>query len=73
LDALSRFFGVSILEFFPGITATPDARLKALLRAAEQLDESDLDELQKYAEFRVARATMATANVGLRPTREKSP
>lgn len=58
LDKLARFFGVSVMEFFP-----PEARadskqsegMTALLRAAKDLDEHDLDELRRYAEFRRAR------------------
>lgn len=56
LDALSRFFGVSILEFFPRENAPKDEKLNALLRAAEQLDENDVEELRRYAEFRKARS-----------------
>lgn len=61
LDALSRFFGVSILEFFPKEESTADAKVGALLRAARDLPEDDIDELQKYAEFRRARAMMKGA------------
>ena len=58
LERLSRFFGVSILSFFPQelIDADEDENLKALLRTARQLHPADLEELQKYAEFRRARA-----------------
>jgi len=58
LDALSRFFGVSILEFFPKDETPTEAKVGALLRAARDLPEEDLDELQKYAEFRRARSIM---------------
>jgi transcriptional regulator with XRE-family HTH domain len=53
LDALARFFGVSILHFFPN--EEPDEKLQALLRAAKSLPEPELDELHRYAEFRRAR------------------
>lgn len=58
VERLSRFFGVSILTFFPQelIDAEEDENLKALLRTARQLHPADLEELQKYAEFRRARA-----------------
>src|SRR4026209_1124666 len=58
LERLSRFFGVSILSFFPQelIDADEDENLNALLRTARQLHPADLEELQKYAEFRRARA-----------------
>lgn len=58
LERISRFFGVSINSFFPSelIQAEEDENLKALLRTAKQLHPADLEELQKYAEFRKARA-----------------
>ena len=59
LDALSRFFGVAILEFFPKEEAPADQRVSALLRAARDLPAADIEELQKYAEFRRARALYA--------------
>ena len=66
LDKLSRFFGVSILEFFPQESEPTEPKVTALLRAARDLPEDDIDELQKYAEFRRARAMM-----GNRPTKKK--
>ena len=61
LDALSRFFGVSVLEYFPKEESPVESKVSALLRAARDLPEDDIDELQKYAEFRRARAMMAKA------------
>ncbi len=55
LDKLARFFGVSILEFFPPEEARQDDQIAALLRAARQLGPDDLEELRRYAEFRRAR------------------
>ena len=57
LDRMSRFFGVSINSFFPSelIDENEDENLRALLRTARQLHPADLEELQKYAEFRRAR------------------
>lgn len=57
LERLSRFFGVSIISFFPSemVDDEEDENLKALLRTARQLHPSDLEELRKYAEFRRAR------------------
>jgi transcriptional regulator with XRE-family HTH domain len=57
LERMSRFFGVSINSFFPSelIDEHEDENLKALLRTARQLHPVDLEELQKYAEFRRAR------------------
>ena len=57
LEKISRFFGVSIISFFPSemVNEDEDENLKALLRTARQLHPSDLEELRKYAEFRKAR------------------
>lgn len=58
LEKLSRFFGVSIISFFPSelVGEDDDEELKALLRTARQLHPADLEELRKYAEFRRARS-----------------
>jgi transcriptional regulator with XRE-family HTH domain len=57
LERISRFFGVSMMSFFPPdmIDEDEDENLKALLRTARQLHPADLEELRKYAEFRRAR------------------
>jgi transcriptional regulator with XRE-family HTH domain len=56
LENLARFFGVSIISFFPHDTEDPENDdLMSLMRAAKQLDPDDLLELRKYAEFRKAR------------------
>jgi transcriptional regulator with XRE-family HTH domain len=57
LERISRFFGVSMMSFFPEemIDDDEDENLKALLRTARQLHPTDLEELRKYAEFRRAR------------------
>lgn len=56
LEKMSRFFSVSILEFFPPEQAKTSEPMAALLRAAQDLDPGDIDELRRYAEFRKARA-----------------
>lgn len=56
LDALARFFGVSILTFFPEQAPSQDEKVSALLRTARELPESDLEELRRFAEFRKAQA-----------------
>jgi transcriptional regulator with XRE-family HTH domain len=56
LEKLSRFFGISILEFFPQQEALHDGPIAALLRAAKELPAEDVEELRKYAEFRRARS-----------------
>jgi len=57
LEKIARFFGVSVISFFPSEMANEaeDENLKALLRTARQLHPSDIEELRKYAEFRRAR------------------
>jgi transcriptional regulator with XRE-family HTH domain len=56
LEKLARFFGVSIMSFFPqDDSEVVNDDLQALLRTARKLDPEDLDELRKYAEFRHAR------------------
>ena len=57
LERISRFFGVSMMSFFPQemVGEEEDENLKALLRTARQLHPADLEELRKYAEFRRAR------------------
>jgi transcriptional regulator with XRE-family HTH domain len=55
LEDLARFFGVSILHFFPDERPSRNQNVQALLRAAEQLPPVELEELRRYAEFRRAR------------------
>ena len=50
LESLAKFFGVPIRELFPGQSAT--ARQEALLSASNGLDESEMDDLVRYALFR---------------------
>ena len=58
VEKIARFFGVRIIDFIPPemVDEAEDENLKALLRTARQLHPADLEELQKYAEFRRARA-----------------
>lgn len=56
LERLARFFGVSILEFFPPEEGFKNDQLSALLRAAKHLKDEDIDELRRYAEFRKMRS-----------------
>lgn len=70
LDKLARFFGKSILEFFPN-TATPqNEQVAALLRAASDLPTEDVEELRRYAEFRRARSIYGTSS---RPSPGRKP
>lgn len=57
LERIARFFGVSMMVFMPPemMNEEEDENLRALLRTARQLHPADLEELQKYAEFRRAR------------------
>jgi transcriptional regulator with XRE-family HTH domain len=56
LEQIARFFGVSIMRFFPGEEEKENEEIRALLRAARQLQPQDLEELRRYAEFRKARS-----------------
>jgi transcriptional regulator with XRE-family HTH domain len=57
LERLARFFGKSILDFFPkeDVRTERDEKIDALLRTAKQLNDDDVEELRRYAEFRRAR------------------
>jgi hypothetical protein len=68
LEKLSRVPGISILEFFPKVSRENDRgqKVDALMRAAEGLQESDLDELRSWAEFRRARQTYESRKRGQR-------
>src|SRR5215213_10927279 len=59
LHKLSKFFGVSISVFFPGME---NPRLQALMSATGDLEDDDLDELTQYAQFRKARKLLSNAN-----------
>lgn len=58
LERLSRLFGISIVQFFPQVEAqdSKSRKVDALLRAAQSLQQDDLEELRRYAEFRKARS-----------------
>jgi transcriptional regulator with XRE-family HTH domain len=71
LERLSRFFNVSILTFFPQEAEPVNEQVSALLRAAKQLGPDDIEELQKYAEFRKARSLYAKGEKP-RPGRKRS-
>ncbi|MGD9689134.1 MAG: helix-turn-helix transcriptional regulator [Phycisphaerales bacterium] len=72
LDALGRFFGVSILAFFPPESESADSKVSALLRAARDLPQDDIDELRKYAEYRRARALMSDSAGRKKPGRPRA-
>jgi transcriptional regulator with XRE-family HTH domain len=59
LECLARFFGVPITSFFRLPEATP--QMNALLSATDDLDEDDLDEVTRYAQFRRARRELKKA------------
>jgi len=56
LEKIARYFGVPIGIFFPNIE--PSERLQALMSATGDLDDDDMDELTRYAQFRKARKTL---------------
>lgn len=59
LERLARFFSVPITVFFPEQQAA--AQINALLSATGDLDEDDLEEVTRYAQFRKARAQLKKA------------
>jgi transcriptional regulator with XRE-family HTH domain len=69
LERLARFFGKSILDFFPAeeIRTERGERIDALLRTAKQLDDEDVEELRRYAEFRRARHVYTKRPPGRKP------
>jgi transcriptional regulator with XRE-family HTH domain len=69
LEQLARFFGKSILDFFPAeeIHTRRDEKIDALLRTAKQLDDEDVEELRRYAEFRRARHVYTKRPPGRKP------
>lgn len=58
LERMARFFSKSILDFFPPDVAPREEGLSLLMRAAKDLDQNDLDELRRFAEFRKAERVM---------------
>jgi transcriptional regulator with XRE-family HTH domain len=54
LDRMARFFGVSVLDFFPPEERPQSQEVSALLRAASALPDEDVRELRRYAEFKNA-------------------
>lgn len=54
LEKLARVFHVSVLAFFPPEEMPQNDGVAALLRAAGELGEADLEELRRYAEFKRA-------------------
>jgi transcriptional regulator with XRE-family HTH domain len=59
LEKVGRFFGVPMTVFFPGFE--PATRLNALMSATGDLDDEDIDELTRYAQFRKARKSLESA------------
>lgn len=68
LERLARFFGVTIATFFP--TMDPHVRLDALFSATRDLDEEDIDEVTRYAQFRKARKELEAHTASSRKRRK---
>jgi len=68
LEKLARFFGTSISVFFPNIE--PATRIQALLSATGDLDDEDLDELTRYAQFRRARKELDKAKTSRKKSKK---
>jgi transcriptional regulator with XRE-family HTH domain len=66
LDKLARFFKVPISVFFPD-SEGETTQTKMLASALGGLDETDMDEVIRYAEFRKARRALENAKTVKRP------
>lgn len=66
IERLAQFFGKTLFDFFPNetIRTEHDEKIDALLRTAKQLNDEDVDELRRYAEFRRARHVYAKRQPG---------
>ena len=53
IERIARFFGVPIAAFFPDLQ--PSVKVQALLSATGDLEDEDLDEVTRYAQYRKAR------------------
>lgn len=74
LEKLAKFFGVSILTFFPEPEEeAAEQEVKSLLRAAKQLKPEDLTELRRYAEFRKARSLYEKGKPGRKSAKRGGP
>lgn len=60
LEQLARFFGVPISVFFPDLQPSP--KVEALLSATGDLEDDDLEELTRYAQYRKARKALKKSN-----------
>lgn len=67
LEKLSKFFGVSITEFFPKENTFTKPEINALISTVQKLETEDLNELKKYAEFRIALRQGPRPRLGRRP------
>lgn len=70
LERLARFFHVSVLSFFPTENEPEEVSVVRLRKAMSGLREEDIEELEKYAEFRRARNQLAHAE-SQRPRRKR--
>ncbi len=61
IDRLARYFKVSIMTFFPPEPKSEDEQFVRLRRAASGLKAEDVEELERYAEFRKARYRLSQA------------
>lgn len=70
LENLARFFGKSVADFLPSDReqSARDEQIDGLLRTAKQLEDSDVEELRRYAEFRRSQRTYARV-AGRKPKR----
>ncbi|MGE8723340.1 helix-turn-helix domain-containing protein [Leptospira terpstrae] len=63
LQRLARVFNVSILTFFQEDHIDKTTELNALLRSNPNIDENDIEEIKKFAEFRIATKAILTTRL----------
>src|SRR5260370_38336114 len=75
LEKLARFFGKSIEEFFPRseVGTRQGQRMEALLRAAENLDDKELDKFRQFAENPRARMIYKAKSPGRKRSGKQEP
>ncbi len=71
LEKLAAFFGKSVADFLPPAAnrTERDERIEALVRTAKQLEDRDVEELRRYAEFRRSRRVYTRVPAGRKPKR----
>ena len=69
LEKLAAFFGKAVADFLPpgAQTRGQDERIDALVRTAKQLEDKDVEEIRRYAEFRRSQRLYTRVPPGRKP------